>query len=282
MVSQLPAQSAHLVKLAPSSPVAVAVVGNLQRSRSSDNRQPLISILLTSDLGSYVRSFFSLIATKVESYLRPVTEPIYKEVPLSPESQRRLRQVGRKTLVLDLDETLVHSCYSDPETNELVGCSLVPQTAKPDYELSVTLEGLDPIAFQVYKRPHVDVFLKFASKWYDLVIFTASLEVYAAQVVDRLDNGRGMIQKRYYRQHCSSTTSMISKDLTVVNPDMSGTFIIDNSPNAYRDFPDNAIPIKTFIYDPDDTELLNLLPFLDALRFTKDVRSVLSRRVTSR
>lgn len=149
MVSQLPAQSAHLVKLAPSSPVAVAVVGNLQRSRSSDDRQPLISILLTSDLGSYVRTFFSLIATKVESYFRPVSERIYKEVPLSPESQRRLRQVRRKTLVLDLDETLVHSCYSDPDTNELVGCSLVPQHAKPDYELSVTLDGLDPIAFQV-------------------------------------------------------------------------------------------------------------------------------------
>jgi len=72
---------------------------------------------------------------------------------------------------------------------------------------------------------------------------------------------------------------MVSKDLTLVTPDMSGVLIIDNSPYAYRDFPDNAIPIKTFIYDPDDTELLKMLPFLDALRFTKDVRSILGRRV---
>ncbi|KAH8321519.1 hypothetical protein KR074_007408 [Drosophila pseudoananassae] len=281
MVSQLPAQSAHLAKLAPSSPVAVAVVGDFQRSSSSDDRPPIFAFLFTTDLGGYVRRCFAFVANKVRSYIRAEPEPAYKDVPLSPESSRRLRQVRRKTLVLDLDETLVHSCYTDPETNEPVGCSQVPQTAKPDYQLFVSLEGLEPIAFKVYKRPHVDLFLKFVSQWYDLVVYTASLEVYAAQVVDRLDNGRGMIQKRFYRQHCSSTTSMVSKDLTVVSPDMSGTFIIDNSPNAYRDFPDNALPIKTYIYDPNDTELLSLLPFLDALRFTKDVRSVLSRRVSS-
>ncbi|KAH8232780.1 hypothetical protein KR026_000239 [Drosophila bipectinata] len=282
MVSQLPSQSAHLAKLAPTSPVAVAVVGDFQRSSSSDDRRPIFAFFFTTDLGGYLRRCFAFVANKVRSFIWPESEPTYKDVPLSPETSRRLRQVHRKTLILDLDETLVHSCYTDPETNEPVGCSQVPQAAMPDYQLSVTVDGLEPIAFKVYKRPHVDLFLKYVSQWYDLVVYTASLEIYASQVVDRLDNGRGMIQKSFYRQHCSSTTSMVSKDLTVVNPDMSGTFIIDNSPNAYRDFPDNAIPIKTYIYDPEDTELLNLLPFLDALRFTKDVRSVLSRRVSSR
>jgi CTD nuclear envelope phosphatase 1 len=43
--------------------------------------------------------------------------------------------------------------------------------------------------------------------------------------------------------------------------------------------PDNAIPIKSWFSDPMDTALLNLLPVLDALRFTQDVRSVLSRNL---
>lgn len=38
------------------------------------------------------------------------------------------------------------------------------------------------------------------SKWYDLVIFTASMEIYGAAVADKLDNNRGILTKRYYRQ----------------------------------------------------------------------------------
>lgn len=44
-------------------------------------------------------------------------------------------------------------------------------------------------------------------------------------------------------------------------------------------FSDNAIPIKSWFSDPLDTALLSLLPVLDALRFTHDVRSVLSRNL---
>lgn len=44
-------------------------------------------------------------------------------------------------------------------------------------------------------------------------------------------------------------------------------------------FSDNAIPIKSWFSDTSDTALLNLLPMLDALRFTDDVRSVLSRNL---
>ena len=43
--------------------------------------------------------------------------------------------------------------------------------------------------------------------------------------------------------------------------------------------PDNAIPVKSWFSDPHDTALLELLPLLDALRFTSDVRSVLSRNL---
>ena len=47
--------------------------------------------------------------------------------------------------------------------------------------------------------------------------------------------------------------------------------------NLKFNFPDNAIPIKSWFNDPSDTALLNLLPVLDALRFVSDVRSILNR-----
>ncbi|KAL3313906.1 CTD nuclear envelope phosphatase 1, partial [Cichlidogyrus casuarinus] len=116
------------------------------------------------------------------------------------------------------------------------------------------------------------------SEWYDLVVYTASLEVYGAGIADYLDNGRHILQRRYYRQHCELSNGL-TKNLSLVSGDLSSVFILDNSPNAYRNFPDNAIPIKSWFSDAHDTALLCLLPFLDALRFVSDVRSVLSRNL---
>lgn len=122
------------------------------------------------------------------------------------------------------------------------------------------------------------------------------MEIYGAAVADKLDNNRGILQKRYFRQHCTLDYGSYTKDLSAIVPDLSSIFILDNSPGAYRAYPgdwtiriwrqhsqllltDNAIPIKSWFSDPYDTALLNLLPVLDALRFTSDVRSVLSRNL---
>lgn len=57
-----------------------------------------------------------------------------------------------------------------------------------------------PVRFYVYKRPHVDYFLSVVNQWFELVVFTASMEIYGAAVADKLDNRRGMLRRRYYRQ----------------------------------------------------------------------------------
>lgn len=38
------------------------------------------------------------------------------------------------------------------------------------------------------------------SQWYELVVFTASMEIYGAAVADKLDRKQGMLKRRYYRQ----------------------------------------------------------------------------------
>lgn len=131
------------------------------------------------------------------------------------------------------------------------------------------------------------------------------MEIYGAAVADKLDNGRNILRRRYYRQHCTPDFGSYTKDLTAICNDLNRVsekfitfklciylfylifllllhqqiFIIDNSPGAYRCFPNNAIPIKSWFSDPMDICLLSLLPLLDALRFTNDVRSVLSRNL---
>lgn len=169
-----------------------------------------------------------------------------------------------KTLVLDLDETLVHSFHSHP-------------IARYDMTLRVVIDNTS-MKFYVRFRPHVRLFLETVALWYEVVIFTASLQQYGNPVIDALDRGRRLVNRRLFRDSCTMLGPVFAKDLARVQPDLARVLIIDNSPGAYSLHPDNAVPIRTWTSDARDTELLRLLPFLDALRHTADVRSVLSLR----
>eukprot|EP00794_Sanderia_malayensis_P015245 gene15245-16819_t len=196
----------------------------------------------------------------------------YDICELSPISTQRLSFVKRKIMVLDLDETLVHS-HTDGLAKPSVKTSM-----PPDFTVKVTIDR-HPVRFHVHKRPHVDFFLSIVSQWYDLAVFTASMEVYGAAVTDQLDQNKGILKRRYFRQHCKVDIFGFTKDLRIISSDLSNIFIIDNSPGAYRENRHNGIPIVSWFADPSDQALLNLLPVLDALRFTSDVRSILSRNL---
>jgi len=222
-----------------------------------------------------------LLAAKVWSFVAYLFKKQYRTIqqykaikydisPLSPISRHRLNMVRKKVLVLDLDETLIHSHHDG-----VVRPTVKPGTP-PDFILKVTIDR-HPVRFFVHKRPHVDFFLSVVSQWFELVVFTASMEIYGTAVADKLDGNQGMLNRRYYRQHCTLDFGSYTKDLSAICADLSSVFILDNSPGAYRAYPDNAIPIKSWFNDPSDTALLNLLPVLDALRFTSDVRSILNR-----
>ncbi|KAH7956214.1 hypothetical protein HPB52_007139 [Rhipicephalus sanguineus] len=190
----------------------------------------------------------------------------YDVLPLSPLSKHRLSLVKRKILVLDLDETLIHSHHDG------VIRQMVKPGTPPDFVLKVS--NRHPVRFFVHKRPHVDYFL-------DVVTITLQELSFFVMFVS-LKQGYTVFLFFFPSspfQHCTLDYGSYTKDLSAITQDLSSIFILDNSPGAYRSYPDNAIPIKSWFSDPRDMALLNLLPVLDALRFTSDVRSVLSRNL---
>eukprot|EP00696_Hemimastix_kukwesjijk_P014276 gnl/Hemi2/28244_TR9327_c0_g1_i1.p1 gnl/Hemi2/28244_TR9327_c0_g1~~gnl/Hemi2/28244_TR9327_c0_g1_i1.p1 ORF type:complete len:422 (+),score=79.28 gnl/Hemi2/28244_TR9327_c0_g1_i1:111-1376(+) len=172
--------------------------------------------------------------------------------------------MDKKLLILDLDETLVHSTYKT--------------VLKYDLRIEVYVDGMS-FVFYVLKRPHVDFFLRTVSGWYDVCVFTASLQKYADPVIDQLDRPTpsSLVKKRLFRESCVKQNGNFVKDLTIFGRDLSQVIIVDNSPVAYSMQPDNAIPIEGWIDSASDTGLLALLPLLHGLRAVADVRSILGK-----
>lgn len=146
--------------------------------------------------------------------------------------------VPKKTLILDLDETLIHSLAKGGRmssghmvevrlTNPVAAAPTVPHGAP------MTLGPQHPILYYVHKRPHCDDFLRKVCKWYKLVVFTASVQEYADPVIDWLEQERKYFHSRYYRQHCTFRQGAYIKDLSSVEPDLSKVMILDNSPMSY-------------------------------------------------
>lgn len=171
----------------------------------------------------------------------------------------------KHVLVLDLDETLVHTSH----------------TPVAEYDLRIELlSRKSPVrAFFVQKRPFLDLFLEKLRKRYELVVFTASLREYADPVIDLLDRHRS-IQRRFFREACSAQGDDFGKDLSIVTPNLSRVLLVDNSPAAYSKQQGNAVPIDAWFQDPYDQQLICLLQFLLGLSAVADVRSVLELRLS--
>lgn len=58
--------------------------------------------------------------------------------------------------------------------------------------------------------------------------------------------------------------------------DLASTLILDNSPASYIFHTANAVPVSTWFNDPHDTELTDLVAFLEDLTVVDDVQLVLN------
>lgn len=158
--------------------------------------------------------------------LIPRRQPSYSAITSSRSSK-----LTKKTLVIDLDETLIHSLAKGGRMSSGHMVEVKLNTAV-GYG-GTTLGPQHPILYYVHKRPHCDDFLRNVCKWYNLVVFTASVQEYADPVIDWLEQERKYFSGRHYRQHCTYRNGAYIKDLSSIEPDLSKVMILDNSPLSY-------------------------------------------------
>ena len=198
-----------------------------------------------ADLKSPTSPVTSLSMTKYPRAPAPPRPLIPRHQPSYSVANGRLTQ---KTLILDLDETLIHSMAKGGRmsTGHMVEVKLNTYIGVAG---QTSIGPQHPILYYVHKRPHCDDFLRRVRgpaitvssfthffqvcKWYNLVVFTASVQEYADPVIDWLEQERKFFSGRFYRQHCTYRNGAFIKDLSSVEPDLSKVMILDNSPLSY-------------------------------------------------
>jgi TFIIF-interacting CTD phosphatase-like protein len=165
-------------------------------------------------------------------------------------------------LVLDLDETLVHTT-GDP--------------------LPV------PHQFRVgsgygYERPGLREFLGRCQRSFLLAVWSASNRAHTDAVVGHIFGGGKDLAFSWARDRCWATYNpetddfdIMLKDLALLEwhkYDLARVLVVDDSPHKLVRHPDNHIPISPFRGDPADVELSVLATFLETLRCVPDVRVV--------
>lgn len=214
-----------------------------EETEEFDDFDPYFFIKNLPDLSSVVPTF------------RPVLLP------------KQTRSCPSTTLVLDLDETLVHSTLEPCDD--------------ADFTFSVNFNLKDHTVY-VRCRPHLRDFMDRVSSLFEIIIFTASQSIYAEQLLNVLDPKRKVIRHRVYRESCVFVDGNYLKDLSVLGRDLARVIIIDNSPQAFGFQVDNGIPIESWFDDRCDKELLSLLPFLESLVGVEDVRPIIASKFNLR
>ncbi len=179
---------------------------------------------------------------------------------------KRPDHVGKegKTVVFDLDETLIHG---------------VEKWQPGDIEVSVPMPDGETSLEGVNIRPHLIPVLEEISKKYEVIVFTSSYKEYADAILDCIDKDRRLIHHRLYREHCVKLAeNLYIKDLRVLGRDLTKVIMVDNTPYAFAAQTENGYPIVPYYDDRDDRELVKLAKYLREIRDVEDVRKANGER----
>jgi TFIIF-interacting CTD phosphatase-like protein len=170
----------------------------------------------------------------------------------------------RPLLILDLDETLVWATEEEPRG----GC---------DFRV---------LQYHVTRRPHLATFLDSVIEWFDVGVWTSSSDGYARAVTAEVFGEVSRLKYMWSASRCTQrfdekTHAVHSiKDLKKVRRlgyPLERVLMIDDSPEKLSRHYGNHLGLRPFEGDPQDRELLAVLPYLEWIRSQEDMRRIEKR-----
>ena len=187
----------------------------------------------------------------------------------------------KKILLIDLDETLIHSDFSLEYLNDkkvkydtIIKFKETESDFEENYEdyYDMRRKKLKHELFNEEKEYKVGVFIRKGAKefltevckYFIVGIFTASVKEYADAVIDYLDPDKSLIKFRLYRNNCINLNDKIFvKDLRIIRGvDIKDIILLDNSIYSFSAQICNGILVNSFFNDKNDIELYNVLNYL--------------------
>lgn len=169
-----------------------------------------------------------------------------------------------KQLILDLDETLIHSSESD------LGYP-------SDFQFD---------RYFVYRRPHLEQFLKEISKHYTVGLWSSADDSYVEEIVKNIKPLNVDFELAWGRSRCtmkrdySTDSYYFEKRLEKLKSKgfrLEQILIVDDSPEKSRNNYGNAVYIKEYLGDQEDQELLHLYNYLLTLKTVENIRKIEKR-----
>ncbi|XP_052157512.1 mitochondrial import inner membrane translocase subunit TIM50-like [Oryza glaberrima] len=187
--------------------------------------------------------FYMDVRHTIEDHIRGFAEPTSDKLlpDLDPLNQHIF------TLVLDLNETLVYS------------------------------DWLRERGWRTFKRPGVDAFIEHMGKFYEVVVYSDQMPMYVDPVLERLDT-KGFITGRLSRPATKYQDGKHYRDLSKLNRNPAQVIYISGHALESCLQPENCVQIKPWKLETDDTQLLDLIPFLEYVAMVRpsDIRTVLA------
>ncbi len=256
----------------------VLKVNNLNNTSLFKNNRSIINkkLYLNNKKIDIINSHKSLYKIEKNNYLKTNIETIknnkkkkiiFKKDINFPSFIHCSNIKNKKILVLDLDETLIHSFLEPIENYDI----------KLDINIYDEINDRECNTVYVKKRPGLDVFINELNKYYKIYIFSSSPKDYIFNIIKEIDKKK-VIFKFYSEDDCLTIPdgeqyNIYIKDLKKIEKDLSKVILLDDNITSFTLQEENGIPIKSWYGDINDIELFKLLPLLKKLSYCNDVRT---------
>ena len=164
--------------------------------------------------------------------------------------------IHKQTILLDLDETLIHVDFENKYKN--YDAILYFDNINENGEIEKNIQ------INLIFRPGLFQFLDYINNYFEVFIYTASYKNYADTIIDYIEKDKKYFSLRLYRENCIYLKPGIYiKDLRIINErELKNMIIIDNSLFSFANQLDNGILVTSFFNDLNDNFLLNLINYL--------------------
>lgn len=171
----------------------------------------------------------------------------------------------KKLLILDIDETLIFA------TENLLD-------RKEDFRAG---------QYYVYKRPYLKEFLLQCINWFEVAVWTSSSPDYAKEILENIFDDVRVLSFVWASDRCTWSYDWelqeyywrkILKKVKRKGYDLNNVIAVDDTPKGYKNSYGNVIAIAPFEGEESDSELTDLLIYLNHLRQVENIRKIEKRK----